>query len=59
MNLKRSDKYVALSSHNIYYTWKNIKTSYKTNEFKLSTPTWNEEFDLPDRSYSVSENMNE
>ena len=42
INLKRSDNYVALS--NIYYTWKNIKKSYKNNEFKISAPTWNEEF---------------
>ena len=25
INLKRSDKYVALSNLTIYYTWKNIK----------------------------------
>ena len=35
INLKRSDKYVALSSLSIYYTWKNIKTSYKNNKFKI------------------------
>ena len=48
INLKRSDKYVALSNLGIYYAWKNIKKSYKNNEFKLSAPTWNEEFELPD-----------
>ena len=41
INLKRSDKYVALSNLTIYYTWKNIKKSYKNNNFQ-STPTWNE-----------------
>ena len=55
INLKRSDKYVALSNLNIYYTWKNIKKSYKNNKFKISVPTWNEEFELPDGSYSVSD----
>ena len=55
INLKRSDKYVALSNLSIYYTQKNIKNSYKNNEFKISTPTWNEEFELPDGSYSVSD----
>ena len=55
INLKRSDKYVALSNLNIYYTWKNIKWSYKNNKFKISAPTWNEEFQLRDRSYSVSD----
>ena len=55
INLKRSNKYVALSNLNIYYTWKNIKRSYKNNKFKISAPTWNEEFELPDGSYSVSD----
>ena len=41
INLKRSDKYVALSNFRIYYTWKNIKKSYKNNEFNLSASTWN------------------
>ena len=43
-NLKKSDTSVALWNLNIYYTWKNIKTSYKNNKFKISAPTWNEEF---------------
>ena len=55
INLKRSDKYVALSNLAIYYTWKNIKKSYKNNKFKISGPTWNEEFELPDGSYSASD----
>ena len=54
INLKRSDKYVALSNLSIYYTWKNIKP-HKNNKFKISAPTWNEEFELPDGSYSVSD----
>ena len=32
---------------------KNIKKSYKKNEFKISAPTWNENFKLPDGSYSL------
>ena len=55
INLKRSDKYVALSNLSINYTWKNIKNSYKNNKFKMSAPTWNEEFELSDGSYSVSD----
>ena len=39
----------------IYYTWENIKSSYNNNKFKISTPTWNDEFELPDGSYSVSD----
>ena len=38
MNLKRKDKYVVLSNLGIYYTWKSIKKSYKTNRFKKSAP---------------------
>ena len=39
----------------MYYTWKNIKTLYKNNNFKISVPTWNQEFELPDGSYSASD----
>ena len=55
INLKRSDKYVALSNLSIYYTWKNIKKSYKNNTFRISSPIWNKEFELSDGSYSVSD----
>ena len=53
INLKRSDKYVALPNLSIYYTWKNIKKSYENNIFKISAPTWNEEFELLHGSYSA------
>ena len=39
----------------IYCTWKNIKSSYNNNKFKILTSTWNEEFSIPDGSYSVSD----
>ena len=48
-------KVISLSNLSIYYTWKNIKSSYNNNEFKISAPTWNDEFELRDRSYSVSD----
>ena len=51
----RSEKTVALSNLSFYYTWKNIKSSYNNNKFKISAPTWNEEFKLPDGSYSISD----
>ena len=38
----KSNKYGALSNISIYYTWKNFKTSYKSNRFKTSAPTENE-----------------
>ena len=51
----RSEKTVALSNRSIYYTWKNIKSSYNNNKFKISALMWNEEFKLPDGSYSISD----
>ena len=55
LDLRRGEKSIALSNLNIYYTWKNIKSSYNKNKFKISTPTWNDKFELTDRSYSVSD----
>ena len=55
LDLRRGQKTVALSNLSIYYTWKNIKSSYNNNKFKISAPTWSEEFELPDGSYSVSD----
>ena len=54
LNLKNPNKNIALVNLSIYYTWKNIKSPYNNNKFKISAPTWNDEFDFPDRSYSVS-----
>ena len=47
-------KIIALSSLSIYYTSKNIKSSHNNNKFKISAPTWNDKFEFPDGSYSVS-----
>ena len=55
LDLRRGQKTIALSNLSIYYTWKNIKSSYNNNKFKISAPTWSEEFELPDGSYSVSD----
>ena len=46
---------MALANLNIYYTWKNIKSEYNNNKFKISAPTWNDTFDLPDGSYSIDD----
>ena len=43
-----------LSNLGIYYTWKNKKSLYNNNKFKISASTWNDKFELPDGSYSVS-----
>ena len=55
LDLRIGKKVIVLSSISIYYTWKNIKISYNNNKFKTSAPTWNDEFELPDGSYSVSD----
>ena len=39
---------LTLSNLSIYYTWKNIQDSYNNKKFKISVPTWNDEFKLPD-----------
>ena len=55
LDFRRDEKIIALSNLSIYYTWKNIKSSYNDNKFKISAPTWNDKFELPDGSYSVSD----
>ena len=52
LDLGVGEKTITLSNLSIYYTWKNIKSSYNNNKFKT---TWNDEFELPDGSYSVSD----
>ena len=44
-----------LANLSIYYTWKNIKSTYNNNEFKISAPTWNDKFDFLDGSYSIDD----
>ena len=53
LNLKNPKKNMALANLSIYYTWKNIKTKYNNNKFKISAPKLNETSDLPDGSYSI------
>ena len=53
LNLKDLKKNMASANLSIYYTWKNIKSEYNNNKFKISAPTWNQTFDLPDGSYSI------
>ena len=53
LDLRIGKNVIALSNLSIYYTWKNIKSSYNNNKFKISTSTWNDESELLDLSYSV------
>ena len=54
LDLKDPKKNMALANLSIYYTWKNIKSEYNNNKFRISAPTWNNTFDLPDGSYSIT-----
>ena len=55
LDLRNPNKNMVLTNLSIYYTWKNVKSTYKNNKFKILAPTWNETFDLPDGSYNISE----
>ena len=55
LDLKIGEKAIALWNLSIYYTWKNLKASYNNNKSKVSAPTWNDKFELPDGSCSVSD----
>ena len=46
---------MALANLSIYYTWKNVRSTYNNDKFKISALTWNETFDLPDGLYNISE----
>ena len=54
LNLKNPNKNIALANLCIYYIWKNVKSDYDNNKFKILAPTWNDAFDVPDGSYSIA-----
>ena len=55
LDLKNPNKNMALVNLSIYYTWKKVKLIYKNNKFKITAPTWNDTFDLPDGSHNIPE----
>ena len=55
LDLRIGEKTITLSNLSIYYTWKNIKSSYNNNKLKMSAPTSNDKFELPDGSYHLSD----
>ena len=55
LDLKNPNKNMALTNLSIYCTWKNVKSIYKNNKFKILAPTWSQKFDLPDGSYNIPE----
>ena len=44
LDFKIGETNIALSNLSIYYTWKNVKSSYNNNKFKISAPTWRDKF---------------
>ena len=56
LDLRMGEKVISLSNLSIYYTWKNIKSSYNNNKFKISASTWNDKFYCI--RYSVSDIQN-
>ena len=54
LDLKNPNKNIALANLSIYCTWKNVKSDYNNNKFKISAPRWNDTFDVPDASYSIA-----
>ena len=55
LDLKNPNKNMELDNLSNYYTWKNVKSTYNNNKFKISAPTWNDTFDSPNRSYNIPE----
>ena len=55
LDLRLDKKVIALSNLTFYYTWNIIKSSCNNNKFKISAPTWNEGFKLPDGYYLISD----
>ena len=55
LNLKNPNNNMALANLSIYYTWKNIRSAYNNNKFKIHVPTWNDKFDFLNGSYCVSD----
>ena len=55
LDLRKGEKIIVLSNLSICYTRRNIKSSYHKKKFKISAPTWNDKFELPDGLYSMRE----
>ena len=55
LDLRDSDEHAALLNLSIYYTWKNIRKQYENKKLEIIAPTGNDQFELTDDSYSVSD----
>ena len=55
LNLRSLNKHVALQNLSNYDTWKNIRQQYKNNKLNMMAATQNDELELADGFYSVSD----
>ena len=55
LSIKNPNENIGLVNLSIYYTWKNSKSAHNNSRFKILASTSNDEFDLPDGSYSISD----
>ena len=55
LDLRNSNKHVALGNSSTYYAWKNRRKQYKNNKLKIVVPTWNDKFELLDDFYFLSD----
>ena len=55
LDFRSSNKHVGLQNLYVYYIWENVRKQYENNKLKIITPTWNNEFELPDGSHPVSD----
>ena len=53
LDLRSLNKNVALQNLSIYHTRQQYKKQYKNSKLNIIAPIWNDEFELPDGSYSV------
>ena len=54
-DIKNPNKNIVLANLSICYRWEDIKSAYNNNKFKIFASSWNDEFDLPDRSYCIAD----
>ena len=55
MKFKNCNKIIALANMSVYNTWKNVKSEYNNNKFKITAPTWDKTFDLPEGSNKIQQ----
>ena len=55
INLKMPHRHIALSNLSIFYTLRNVTKKLNNGKFKITTPSWSEEFELPEGSYTVKD----